>query len=1778
MKQVPIHHSTYNSTALECRMPEPLTTQRHAGYLRRVLPLLILWFGSLCASAVPTETFSPGDILINEVMADPKNGLLPEYVELYNASGREISLEGWTFIYDSKAISLPHVTFPAEGYAVLYRKGNSIQLKAGVLSLGLANFPKNMVNTGARLTLRSPSGTIIDSYTYRKSRLGKSLERGDDNQWRICSNPRGGTPGEVNSAAKPKPEDPPVVPTPAKPGDVVINEVMADPKGSALPEYVELYNASGREISLEGWTFIYDGKAISLPHVTFSAWGYAVLYRKGASLSLGKSVLGLGLEAFPSDMPDAGEMLVLKDASGTAIHSYKYPKAEAGVSIERGASDEAWHPCSDPRGGTPGEVNSAAKPKPEDPPAAPTPAKPGDIVINEVMADPKGSALPEYVELYNASGREISLKGWTFIYDGKAISLPHVTFSAWGYAVLYRKGASLSLGKSVLGLGLEAFPTDMPDAGEMLVLKDASGTVIHTYKYPKAEAGVSIERGASDEAWHLSSDPRGGTPGEANSAAKPKPEDPPVAPTPAKPGDIVINEVMADPRGSALPEYVELYNASGREISLKGWTFIYDGKAISLPYVTFSAWGYAVLYRKGASLPLGKSVLGLGLEAFPSDMPDAGEMLVLKDASGTVIHSYKYSKAEAGVSIERGASDEVWHLCSDSRGGTPGEANSAAKPKPEDPPVAPTPAKPGDIVINEVMADPKGSALPEYVELYNASGREISLKGWTFIYDGKAINLPHVTFSAWGYAVLYRKGASLPLGKSVLGLGLEKFMATMANAGKPLALKDPSGTVIHAYTYPKAKAGVSIERGEGDKWHLCSDPRGGTPGEENSDGAVDEPEKPDAPKSFTPGDVVINEVMADPRGLKKLPATEYVELHNTTDREIDLSGWTFVYDKTSIKLPEAELPAGGYAVLYKEGREVSVGDEAVEVGLKRFPANMVNAGKPLALKDPAGTVIHAYTYPKAKAGVSIERGEGDKWHLCSDPRGGTPGEENSDGTVDEPEKPDAPKTFTPGDVVINEVMADPRGLKKLPATEYVELHNTTDHEINLDGWAFVYDKTSIKLPEAELPAGGYAVLYKEGREVSVGDEAVEVGLKRFPANMVNAGKSLALKDPSGTVIHSYSYPKAKAGVSIERGEGDKWHLCSDPRGGTPGEENSDGTVDEPEKPEKPKAFTPGDVVINEVMADPRGLKKLPATEYVELHNTTDHEIDLSGWAFVYDKTSIKLPEAELPAGGYAVLYKEGREVSVGDEAVEVGLKRFPANMVNAGKPLALKDPSGTVIHSYSYPKAKAGVSIERGEGDKWHLCSDSRGGTPGEENSDGIVDEPEKPDSPRTFTPGDVVINEVMADPRGLEQLPATEYVELHNTTDHEIDLSGWSFVYDKTSIKLSEVELPAGGYAVLYREGREVSVADEAVEVGLKRFPANMVNAGKPLALKDPSGTVIHAYTYPKAKAGVSIERGEDDKWHLSSDPRGGTPGEENSDGTVDEPEKPDEPDRPNVPSEPSEPDTTEQVAPGEVIINEILFDPQPGGSEYIELYNRSDRTLPTAGLAIALRKGDGHLGTRYPLASLAISLAPGDYLALTTDPNGVLRYFRTPAPDAIRRLRLPALNNQGATIVLLRKADSTVVDEVSYSAKWHADAIKIRKGVALERITPDGDTKEADNWTSAVAEVGYGTPGYKNSQSEAQSQSEGGTAISEPEYDAATRDYVIRYRMDKTGYRCRITVYTTDGRRAAEIANNQLLTPDGEIRWDGARLPAGLYIFHVDLYHPDGDSQHIKKPLLVH
>jgi hypothetical protein len=297
--------------------------------------------------------------------------------------------------------------------------------------------------------------------------------------------------------------------------------------------------------------------------------------------------------------------------------------------------------------------------------------------------------------------------------------------------------------------------------------------------------------------------------------------------------------------------------------------------------------------------------------------------------------------------------------------------------------------------------------------------------------------------------------------------------------------------------------------------------------------------------------------------------------------------------------------------------------------------------------------------------------------------------------------------------------------------------------------------------------------------------------------------------------------------------------------------------------------------------------------------------------------------------------------------------------------------------------------------------------------------------------------------------------------------------------------------------------------------------------------------------------------------------PNDPNDPNDPEEPEEP-EPDNPapGVPDNPELPETPEPstVEPEEIIFNELLPNPYTGGSEYIELYNRSTRPLSLKGLAIATRKQDQSVGTAYPLSSILSPVEAGHYVLLTKEKAGVSSFYGLRSPDALHELKLPVLANALSTLILFRLQDGTVIDEVSYTSKWHASSIKDQKGVALERIDPDLPTQEASNWTSAAQSAGYGTPGYLNSQF--RNAKNGEPSGFSPPFLTETGDYLFPYHLDQPGYGCTAHLYNTAGRRVAEITNNERLPQSGQLQWNGhalnnTRLPTGLYILSIDLYH---------------
>ncbi|WP_270633097.1 lamin tail domain-containing protein [Parabacteroides goldsteinii] len=457
---------------------------------------------------------------------------------------------------------------------------------------------------------------------------------------------------------------------------------------------------------------------------------------------------------------------------------------------------------------------------------------------------------------------------------------------------------------------------------------------------------------------------------------------------------------------------------------------------------------------------------------------------------------------------------------------------------------------------------------------------------------------------------------------------------------------------------------------------------------------------------------------------------------------------------------------------------------------------------------------------------------------------------------------------------------------------------------------------------------------------------------------------------------------------------------------------------------------------------------------------------------------------------------------------------------------------------------------------------------------------------------GSILINEIMADPKGLEELPETEYVELYNTTENVLVLTDWQFSYGGKAKPMTTIEIPAKGYAVLYRSGRDIVADPSAVKVPLDNFPSALANTGKLLQLFDGDNNLIDEVTYEKATPAKSWERSSSG-WHLSSDPRGGTPGSVNSSGKGEE--KPNEPDKPVTPDDPDDPDIPDDpslsditVEPGEFVFNELLPNPFAGGSEYIELYNRSDRALPVSGLSVAVRKADGTLSTRYPLSSVTATIESDGYVLLTKNLGGVTDFYTIQSPSSLFEVpKLPILANTSSTLVLFRTKDGTVIDEVSYTSKWHASSIKDQKGVSLERIDPDAETQSPSNWTSASATVGYGTPGYPNSQSDISLPDDPDTpdeptGIKTPQWDESAGHYTISYYLDQPGYNCRAFVFNIAGQRVAQIANHELLGLTGKLTWDGyalsgKQLQTGVYIFYAELYHTSGTVKRYKQVFLV-
>jgi hypothetical protein len=262
----------------------------------------------------------------------------------------------------------------------------------------------------------------------------------------------------------------------------------------------------------------------------------------------------------------------------------------------------------------------------------------------------------------------------------------------------------------------------------------------------------------------------------------------------------------------------------------------------------------------------------------------------------------------------------------------------------------------------------------------------------------------------------------------------------------------------------------------------------------------------------------------------------------------------------------------------------------------------------------------------------------------------------------------------------------------------------------------------------------------------------------------------------------------------------------------------------------------------------------------------------------------------------------------------------------------------------------------------------------------------------------------------------------------------------------------------------------------------------------------------------------------------------------------------------------------PGDVLINEILFNPASGGSRYIEVINVSAHFIDLSTLAI------GRLTqTQQDIYTTGIQevLAPGGIAAFTPERIDILSRYTVPNPNHLYTATLPTWDDESDNASLL--ANGMVIDSFTFSADWHHPALADQNGVSLERVSIEAPTILAANWHSASSISDYGTPTGPNSQALGDT-----SAINQP-YTVINRifspdedgfkDYLaIQFESGNGDDLASAWIYDMEGRVIYQLANNELVGTSSLLQWDGRTTDGdlaemGMYIVLVQLWRPDGD-----------
>jgi len=265
-----------------------------------------------------------------------------------------------------------------------------------------------------------------------------------------------------------------------------------------------------------------------------------------------------------------------------------------------------------------------------------------------------------------------------------------------------------------------------------------------------------------------------------------------------------------------------------------------------------------------------------------------------------------------------------------------------------------------------------------------------------------------------------------------------------------------------------------------------------------------------------------------------------------------------------------------------------------------------------------------------------------------------------------------------------------------------------------------------------------------------------------------------------------------------------------------------------------------------------------------------------------------------------------------------------------------------------------------------------------------------------------------------------------------------------------------------------------------------------------------------------------------------------------------------------------------GEFVINEVLFNPYTGGSDYVELVNVTNRPLNLKGWQLANFDEEDGISSLRTIITSNYSVEAGGYVLITEDTSDVMMNYIQHGINNFIEADLPSYNNDSGTVYLLNM-DSIVTESFSYSEELHFALLDDVDGVSLERLDVNRPVNDMGNWHSAAETVGFGTPGLENSQYFPTGEAVGEVSL-EPEIFSPDQDGFsdllnINYKFNGPGFVGTIRIYDSNGRPTRELATNELLSTEGTYTWDGTtdngeKARIGAYIILFEAFSDSGDK----------